>query len=400
MTKTNKEGLHMLMRQKYDEVTRTIMSWEGIPAFWTMTLFTCTDLKGDKPREDDESLWRAYKRNKADITNVLNLAVSRAAAQMQSKKVPSGKGMEFWFHEILYQCWQAELNKEPDPVDTSLGGSASKAAAFEDGEDDENAAASEEGDDDENAAASEEGDDAETRDASEMTGDGDGEKLEGDAVDEADDKTNKRKAASRSSRAATENKKGKAATEVAGERKAPEGYFPKHLPSMVYLGVLSKQPHPQLGWPAAVEQDGEGDKDKAPSREALRAAATTASAKRESLGGVGGSKSGGGGGRKSVDGSGYGGKHEIQVKSFIDGQRWGNELTAWNSKSAALNQLVKMAKEDLDDIKDDDDFDSNEERVEAIKKAKAALSGHRNALREHLRTPQPTDKGADLTPPS
>ena len=56
-----------------------------------------------------------------------------------------------------------------------------------------------------------------------MTGDGDDEKLEVDAGDGADDKTNKRKAASRSSRAATQSKKGKTATEGAGEREAPEG---------------------------------------------------------------------------------------------------------------------------------------------------------------------------------
>ena len=52
-------------------------------------------------------------------------------------------------------------------------------------------------------------------------------------------------------------------------------------------------------------------------------------------------------------------------------------------------QLVKMAKEDLDAIKEDDDFESDEKYDAAIKEAKAVLSAHRNALREHLRTPQP-----------
>ena len=249
------------MREKYDEVAHSIMSWEGIPAFWMITLFTCSDVEGKKLREDDECLWRLYKDNKAECQNVYNLAVSRAAAQMQHEKVPSGKGMEFWFREIIYQCWCAE-QAEPGPVDTSLGGSASKAAAPNDGGD------------------------AETRDDSEMTGDGDDGKLAGDAGDGADDKTNKRKAANRSSSAAKKSKKGKTATEGAGEREAPEGYFPKQLLSIAHLGVLSKEPHAQLNWPTAGDTDEEGGKEKAPSRAALRAAAaTTAAAKRASLGG-------------------------------------------------------------------------------------------------------------------
>ena len=349
------------MREKYDEVAHSIMSWEGIPAFWMITLFTCSDVEGKKLREDDECLWRLYKDNKAECQNVYNLAVSRTAAQMQHEKVPSGKGMEFWFREIIYQCWCAE-QAEPGPVDTSLGGSASKAAAPKDGGD------------------------AETRDDSEMTGDGDDDKLAGDAGDGADDKTNKRKAANRSSSAAKKSKKGKTATEGAGEREAPEGYFPKQLLSIAHLGVLSKEPHAQLNWPTAGDTDEEGGKEKAPSRAALRAAAaTTAAAKRASLGG---SKSGGGGG----GGGGDGGTHGFQVQSFIDGQRWGNELIARNSKSAELEQLVKMAKED--------DFESDEKHDAAIKEAKAVLSAHRNALREHLRTSQPMPARAPAPAPS
>jgi len=56
--------------------------------------------------------------------NVYNLAVARAAAQMQHEKAPSGKGIEFWFREIIYQCWCAE-QAEPGPVDTGLARRAS-----------------------------------------------------------------------------------------------------------------------------------------------------------------------------------------------------------------------------------------------------------------------------------
>ena len=73
-----------------------------------------------------------------------------------------------------------------------------------------------------------------------MTGDGDDEKLEVDAGDGADDKTNKRKAASRSSRAATQSKKGKTATEGAGEDLEPHArggliYFTLQPMKMFYL---------------------------------------------------------------------------------------------------------------------------------------------------------------------
>ena len=112
-------------------------------------------------------------------------------------------------------------------MDTSPGGSASKASASEDG------------DDAGKAAASEDGEDAETRDDSEMTGDGDDEKLEGDAGDGADDKTNKRMAASRSSPTATQSKKGKIATEGAGEREARHfEHMTKHQTSLIYSSLI------------------------------------------------------------------------------------------------------------------------------------------------------------------
>ena len=85
---------------------------------------------------------------------------------------------------------------------------------------------------------------------------------------------------------------------------------------------------------------------------------------------------------------------------FIGGQRWGSELAARNSKSAVLEKLVRMAKEYLDATKEDGDFESDEENSAAIKEAEALLSGHRNALMEHLRTPQPTPTRVPAPAPS
>ena len=91
----------MLMREKYDEVAKEIMEWEDKPSFWKLTLFTCTDVEGMKPREDDEGLWRYYKQEKAEIQNKYNLAVKNASKHMQGQKVPSGKGIEHWFIELF-----------------------------------------------------------------------------------------------------------------------------------------------------------------------------------------------------------------------------------------------------------------------------------------------------------
>jgi len=54
MKKTDTRGLHVLMREKYDEVAKEIMEWEDKPGFWKLTPFTCIDVEGMGPREDDE----------------------------------------------------------------------------------------------------------------------------------------------------------------------------------------------------------------------------------------------------------------------------------------------------------------------------------------------------------
>ena len=122
MEKMDTKRLHVLMRGKYDDVASNTMSLKGIPGFWGMMMLTCSDLEGKKLPEDDGCMWRLYKRNKAEFQNMDSHAVARAAARMQIKKVPSGKGTEFWTREVLYKCWCAE-HAEPGSVDTGLGGS-------------------------------------------------------------------------------------------------------------------------------------------------------------------------------------------------------------------------------------------------------------------------------------
>ena len=48
-----------------------------------------------------------------------------------------------------------------------------------------------------------------------------------------------------------------------------------------------------------------------------------------------------------------------------------------------------MAKKDLEAIKEDDDFESDEKNDAAIKKAKGVLKGYRDALMEHMCTLKP-----------
>jgi len=357
--------LHSAIQEKYKYQVDEILTWENLPKYVTRDLFSHEDVNQKKKYgQDGAKMWRKWIDVKRSINNRDNVVVKKVIAGQPGSAIPSGGVMnaksKFWT-ELTDGLYAAE--KTIGKIgDQGLGGSASKAATAE-------------------------GDHGDDRDSHDSTEEG-GCEDEGAGDCAATAESMKRGAHSVQARDG-QGKGVKKARRSMESLAAPEGYIPQYLGVIANIGVLSSHPQEPLDY--AIKEA--TDESTSVNRDDLRKAA--ADSKRSSV-----PKKAGAGSAASAaevkahalsDFAASKAKDVLETRYSNDLLAWQLEVTARKEKLVELEQVVKMAKEDLKEIKDDDDddFESEEEHDAAIKKAKDVLKGYRKALMEHLSTPKP-----------